>query len=158
MSDALVLHVDDDGFFCLVAPDTYSGFVDEDWELEHLLTHFAGQMNAGSLFVAYPGPYAPGEEVVVVDRDLDAPVLREAVGAVHVGPGGLWVTDYTQLTMAAQFDDEAPTIPGALRVPIPEGWHRVDLRQVDGNPRYTLTISPLAGDDREPISAVPWFS
>lgn len=38
MSDAVLLHVDEDGFFCLVAPDVYQGFVDEDWELEQLMT------------------------------------------------------------------------------------------------------------------------
>ncbi|MDQ0646009.1 hypothetical protein QFZ53_000205 [Microbacterium natoriense] len=158
MSDAVALHVDEDGFFCLVAPDTYRGFVDEDWELEQLLTHFAGQMNAESLFIAYPGPYDTNETVVVADGHGDAPVLRQAVGAVNVGPGGLWLTDYTQLTMAAQFDDEAPTASYAIRLPIAEGRHRVDLRQLDGVPRYVLTITPLADDGREPVSAVPWFS
>ncbi|MGD2202060.1 MULTISPECIES: hypothetical protein [Microbacterium] len=31
------------------------------------------------------------------------------MSTVDAGAGGLWLTDYTQLTMAAQFDDEAPT-------------------------------------------------
>lgn len=158
MSESALLHVDEDGFFCLVAPDAYRGFVDEDWQLEQLLTHFVGQMREGSLFVAYPGPDDADEAVAVVDGRLDAPALREAVSTIHVGAGGLWLTDYGQLTMAAQFDDEAPTASGAIRLPVQEGSQRVALRQVDGNPRYVLTIRPVADDNREPPGAVPWFS
>lgn len=157
MSDAVVLHVDEDGFFCLVAPDAYRGFVDGDWQLEQLLTHFVGQMREGTLFVAYPGPDDADEVVAVADGPCDAPTLREAAGTVHVGAGGLWLTDYTQLTMAAQFDDEAPTAVGAIRLPVQEGSQRVILRHVDGNPRYLLAIGPVEDDDREPLNAVPWF-
>lgn len=158
MSDAVLLHVDDDGFFCLVAPDTYRGFVDEDWQLEQLLTHFVGQMREGSLFVAYPGPDDADEAVKVADDRRDAPVLREAVSTVDVGAGGLWLTDYTQLTMAAQFDDEGPIASGAIRPPVQEGPQQVILRQFADSPGYVLTISPVADDNHEPLSAVPWFS
>ncbi|HWV48484.1 MAG TPA: hypothetical protein VN035_03425 [Microbacterium sp.] len=157
MSDAPLLNVDEDGFFCLVAPDAYRGFVDEDWELEQLLVRFVEQMNAGSLFIAYPGPEDADETVAFAGTLPDASVLREATSTVHVGVGGLWVTDYTQLTMAAQFDDEAATNAGAIRLPVTEGSHRVALRQVDGDPRYVLTISPV-DDDLKALDAVPWFA
>ncbi|WP_349308813.1 hypothetical protein [Microbacterium sp. MM2322] len=157
MGDAAVLRVDEDGFFCLVAPDAYRGFVDEDWEFDQLLTHFVAQMNAGSLFVAYPGP-DDADAVVVADAGVEDSVSREAAGVMHVGPGGLWSTDYTQLTMAAQFDDEGPTAPDSIRLPVAEGWHRVCLRQADGDSRYTLTISPSGDEGRAQLSAVPWFS
>lgn len=158
MSDVVVLHVDEDGFFCLVAPDAYRGFVDEDWQLEQLLTHFVGQMREGSLFVAYPGPDDAGAAVTVADGLLDAPALREAAGTVRVGAGGLWLTNYTQLTMAAEFDDAAPIAFGAIRLPVQEGSHRVILRHVDGDPGYVLTIGAVADDNRESLNAVPWFS
>ncbi len=66
-------------------------------------------MRGRSLFVAYPGPDDADEAVAVADDHAGAPTLREAVSTVDAGAGGLWLTDYTQLTMAAQFDDEAPT-------------------------------------------------
>jgi|GEM_PF-6365524 len=43
------LLVDDDGFVCLVAPDTYRGFVSENWTLDEILSHFVAQMNRASL-------------------------------------------------------------------------------------------------------------
>ena len=55
-TDPTNLRVDEDGFVALVAPDAYSGFVDEDWELEDLLARFVEQMNCEVLFIAYPGP------------------------------------------------------------------------------------------------------
>ena len=66
-------------------------------------------MREGSLLVAYPGPDDADEAVAVADDRADTPALRQAVSTVDVGAGGLWLADYTQLTMAAQFDDEAPT-------------------------------------------------
>ncbi|MFB2584571.1 hypothetical protein [Herbiconiux liukaitaii] len=155
--DALSLTVDEDGFVCLVAPDTYRGFVHEDWELEQLLAHFTAQMNEGSLFIAYPGPDHADDPLEFTGGAVDAPVLREAVSIVRVGPAGLWVTDYTQLTMAAQFDDEAPTGPGAIRLPVPEGAHRVTLQHTAGVPRFTLTITPAPPAAPGPLTAVPWF-
>ncbi|UYO95643.1 hypothetical protein OED01_08420 [Microbacterium sp. M28] len=157
MSDALFLNVDEDGFFCLVAPDAYRGFIDEDWQLEQLFTHFVEQMNAGSLFVAHPGPDDADETVSFAGTPSGASALREATSTVHVGVGGLWVTDYTQLTMAAQFDDETATNSGAMRLPVTEGTHRVTLSQVDGDPCYVLTIKPV-DDDLQPLDAVPWFA
>lgn len=50
------LQVDPDGFVCVVAPDTYAGFVDANWNFDGLLACFVEQMNRGSLFVAHPGP------------------------------------------------------------------------------------------------------
>lgn len=115
-------------------------------------------MRQGSLFVAYPGPDDADEVVELADDRPDAPALREAVNTIHVGSGGLWVTDYTQLTMAAQFDDEAPIASGSIRLLVDEGPQRVTLRHVASDRGYVLTIGPVADDDREPLSAVPWFS
>ncbi|MBZ4486052.1 hypothetical protein LQ938_09250 [Microbacterium sp. cx-55] len=158
IEEAASLRVDEDGFFVLVVPDAYKGFVDEDWRLDELLGHFAGQMNEGALFIAYPGPDDADSAVAVTDRPITAPVLREAVGIVRVTASGLWLTDYTQLTMAAQFHDESPTGPAAVRLTTPVGWHRVLLRQIDGDPRLNLTITPIAAAiERKRLSSVPWF-
>ncbi|GAA2070345.1 hypothetical protein [Microbacterium hatanonis] len=159
MSDGFALNVDEDGFVCLVAPETYHGFVDEDWELGQLLGHFVSQMNLGSLFIAYPGPDDAGAAVAFVERAARPMTTSDAVGSVVVGPGGLWVTDYAQLTMAAQFDDEAPTSSGAVRLSVHEGVHRVTLQRVNGDPGLILTLTPLSADERrEHLRAVPWFA
>lgn len=152
--------IDEDGFACLVAPDRYSGFVDEDWTLDQLMAHFVEQMNRRSLFAVYPGPDHADHEISFGGVSSSQSVLREAAGIVEVGPAGLWQTDYTQLTMAAQFADQPPvTNYYSKRLPVPEGTYRVVLRQLaDGDrSRFELTVSP-AGDDREAAHlSVPWF-
>jgi len=42
---------DDSGFLALVVPATYETFVDSDWTLEQLLTHFKAQMDLRSLLI-----------------------------------------------------------------------------------------------------------
>ena len=147
--------VDADGFVCVVAPDGYSGFVDEDWTLPDLLRTFVEQMNAGSLFVAYPGDEA-ADAALVVDAEDTESVIRRADGVVHVGDGGLWLTDYTQLTMAAQFEDEGPLASYAHRLDVSPGTYLVTLSQI-GDDEYALTVRPHRG---EVIvhDAVPWFT
>ncbi len=113
--------VDADGFVALVCPDTYSGYVDEDWTLDQLLTRFTEQMNSASLFVAYPGPDFSDHHLRIADVPLPTNALREVSGVVSVGEQGLWLTDYTQLTLAAQFRDELPMRDHHFKLPVSSG-------------------------------------
>lgn len=53
---------------------------------------------------------------------------RQATGVVTVGEDGLWLTDYTQLTMAGQFADESALSRYAQRLPVEPGGERVTAR------------------------------
>lgn len=157
MHDATDLRVDDDGFVALVAPGEYSGFVDEDWELDDLLSRFIDQMNRGALFIAYPGP-DHADAPLTFNAEASPTTKRQATGVVDVGEDGLWLTDYTQLTMAAQFPDESPLASYAQRVPIEPGRYRITLHQnaADGS-AFVLTASATSIDDAEHQTTVPWF-
>ncbi|MFK4759834.1 hypothetical protein ACI3KS_02760 [Microbacterium sp. ZW T5_45] len=147
--------VDGDGFVCLVAPDDYRGYVDEDWALEDLLARFVEQLNAGTLFVAYAGDEAADSPLSVV-ADAPEAAVRDVNGVVHVGEGGLWLTDYTQLTMAAQFADEGPVASYGQRLPLEPGSYLVTLSELDDD-EYTIAIRPHVGDS--PVQdRVPWFA
>lgn len=162
MSETVALAIDEDGFFALVSPDLYRGFVAEDWELDQLMSHFLDELNSGSLFIAYPGP-DDADEPVLFNKDSSAATpLREAVGTVEVSAAGLWLTDYTQLTMAAQFRDESSIALSATLLPVPEGLHTVVFQQVDMG--YRLTVMPVSqvyiempDAPRQLLDAVPWF-
>lgn len=147
--------IDADGFVCVVAPDGYTGFVDEDWELDDLLSRFLEQMNAGSLFVAYPGDEAANAALIVTAEEPTT-AIRRTSGVVHAGDGGLWLTDYTQLTMAAQFTDEGPVTSAAQHLADGPGTYQVVLSEI-GEDEYTLTVCPHVGD-APTHAAVPWFS
>lgn len=156
--------VDADGFVTLVCPGMYSGFVDEDWTLNQVLARFTEQMNKASLFVAYLGPDFADRCLRVSDAALPTTALREVSGVVNVGEQGLWLTDYAQLTMAAQFRDELPVRNHHVRLPVSSGLHRLTLRKLappteDASPpliELIVTSSPSNQIDAH-FDSVPWF-
>ena len=153
------LHVDEDGFVCVVAPDTYEGFVHPDWTLEALLVRFVEQMNRGSLFIAYPGPGDADSDLAFEMAPPGISEGRTAVGMVQVGPAGLWLTDYTQLTMAAQFSDESSITTYSQRLPVAPGQYQVTLHEeITGDEsKFTLTVSPATSGEIAQQVSVPWF-
>ena len=154
------LCVDEDGFVCLVAPDHYEGFVNEDWSLEELLAHFVRQSNQGALFIAYPGPDHADDPLTIEAGTPGQAGVRRASATVRVGPGGLWHTDYTQLTMAAQFPDEPPMASYAERLPVEEGTYLVTLIHAPADdPSFHVWVQvadPAAAT--APVTEVPWFT
>src|SRR5690606_24887020 len=112
----LFFEIDDAGFVALVCPGAYAGYVGEDWTLEQVTGRFVEQMNARNLFIAYPGPDSAGEPLRVSNRPSRMAARREASGLLRVGDDGLWLTDYAQLTMAAQFKDEPPAAGHHVRL------------------------------------------
>lgn len=151
------LRVDEDGFVALVAPNEYRGFVDEDWGLEDLLTRFVEQMNHGALFIAYPGP-DDADAALTLATEAPPVTMRQATGVVEVGAEGLWLTDYTQLTMAAQFADESPLSSYAQRLLVEPGRYRITLHEdATSESGFVLMISMTDTDDIEHQTVVPWF-
>jgi hypothetical protein len=156
--------VDEDGFVALVCPDTYSGYVSEDWTLDQVLATFVEQMNTGALFAVYPGPDLADASLRISDTPSTAAARREVSGLIRVGEGGLWLTDYTQLTMAAQFSDTAPYAAHHVRLPTPSGVYHVTLRQFASlyedelEPAVELVIRRSEiGAICPQFDAVPWF-
>jgi len=150
--------VDEDGFVCLACPDTYEGFVDEDWTLSQVLSRFAEQMSLGRAFVAYPGPDCCDEPLTVTDALSDKPASRVVSGVMSVGEGGLWLTDYTEMTMAAQFPDSRPIAYYHPRLPVVPGIYKVILRQLEGEDiRFELAIVAAPDAPLVAFDEVPWF-
>ena len=168
MNFELRARVDEDGFVALVCPDTYQGFVNEDWTLEQVLSRFVEQMGAGALFAIYPGPDVADMSVRISDVPSSATAWREVSGLVRVGEGGLWLTDYTQLTMAAQFQDSRPIEDGRIdhiRLPIPSGVYQITARQFSRSyedeiePAVELIFVPAdPSENHASFKEVPWFS
>jgi len=156
--------VDEDGFVAVVCPDAYSGYIGDDWTLEQVLTRFTEQMNNGLLFAVYPGQDLANESLRIADAPSLAIARREVSGLLRVSSGGLWLTDYTQLTMAAQFRDERPMGRHHIRLPFPPGEYRVTFRQFafsykdELEPTAELIISAAETARVYPqFEGIPWF-
>ncbi|MCD2189402.1 hypothetical protein [Actinomycetospora soli] len=145
-----VLHTDEDGFLLLVVREAYAGFVDPDWTLAQLQAHVARERAAGHVFGVHLGPDGADRPVEVRGAPSTASSVREEHGRLLVGDDGLWVPDYTALTMAAQFADEPVVHPD--RTPhllVPAGPVAVTARQLRGDhpdsPALELVLSPASG-------------
>ena len=164
LSFEMAAEIDYDGFICLVCPASYDGFVGADWSVEQIQSKFVDQMNTGSLFVAYPGPDLAGQSLRISGVASEAPCLRETHGLLQVGEDGLWLTDYSELTMAAQFSDSRPVGDYHVRLPVPAGFFRITVRQFaqswedELEPAAELVITaPFENEPAMLHQAVPWF-
>jgi hypothetical protein len=123
---------DQDGFIAIVNTDKYSSFVDNDWELDQLMAHFINQMNQDS-FVIWATNYQGGDwQVKITDKPSNDKVYRQFSKTIQVTTGELYLTNYTDLTMAAQFADEkVPSKHNSnLFVKIPNGKYELQIRQM----------------------------
>ncbi|MCD2166038.1 hypothetical protein [Comamonas koreensis] len=161
----LQTEVDEDGFVALVCSDAYSGFIGEDWTLDQLIPCFLKNLNTGALFVAHLGPELANEPLRISSTRSPITALRESASLIQVGHAGIHVTDYTQLTMSAQFADEPPITSSHLTLSIPSGIYQVTLRQFalsyeDGvDPVAELIFEPLAtGEVEQGFEAIPWWT
>lgn len=156
--------IDEDGFVALVSPDSYSGFIGEDWTLDQLIPCLLKNLNIGSLFIAHPGPDLANEPLRISTTRSDLTALREASSLIKVGQAGAQLTDYTQLTMAAQFAEEPPAADSHLALPIPSGVYQITLRQFalsyeDGrDPAAELILEPVStGEAEQELQTIPWW-
>jgi len=124
---------DEDGFIAIVNADKYQGFVSEDWELDQLFTHFTAEMNAQNLIVWQTDHEGGGLwSVEIVKEASEQEAFREFSKTIVVTNGALYLASYTDLTMAAQFKEEA--IPSDentdLKIELANGGYEVLVRQL----------------------------
>ena len=126
---------DGSGFLSIVNVDKYKSFVDRDWELDQLMDHFISEMNNDSIIIWATG--AQGRwNVVFLNNRSEMEAFREFYKEISVTNSRLYLTNYEDLTMAAQFDDEV--IPSK---------HNSNLFLTLQNGNYNLTIRQIFDPD-----------
>lgn len=122
---------DDAGFSAIVNADKYASFVKRDWHFSDLKLHFTEAMNNETLIIWGTG--TEGDWAVkFVEQPSPQHAFREFNKVIRVTMGGLYLTNYEDLTMAAQFEDR--------KIP---AMHRSDLFVPMSNGRYTLTVRQM---------------
>ncbi len=128
--------IDNDGFLALVDISKYSTFLREDWELNKLFEHFVGQMNKGNFLIWRTGCEGGEWNVEIVSKPSDKKSFREFKSLIEVTNGKLYLTEYSDLTMAASYPDHK--IPSK---------HNSDLFFEFENGIYDVTIRQLFNPD-----------
>jgi len=124
---------DEDGFISMVNADKYKGFVDNDWQLGQLFRHFVDQMNDSNIII-WASNEDGGNEWKIEISDEPSPIkeFKHFSFPIRVTNSCLYLVSYTDLTMAAQFEDEK--IPAKhnshLKIDIANGLYDVIVRQM----------------------------
>jgi len=158
---------DDSGFLAIVNADRYHSFVDENWELSQLFNHFVDEMNNDNLILWQTG--AEGDwKVQFVDKQTTLKSFREFSTSIEVTDRQLFLTNYEDLTMAAQFEDEkVPAQHNAhCYLQLDNGKYKVIVRQLfslneyvsDDNNNFEVIIQADAMSGPEYINEVFWRS
>lgn len=122
---------DDSGFSAIVNADKYPSFVKRDWHFNDLKQHFTEAMNNETLIIWGTGMEGDWS-VKFVEQPSPQQAFREFQKIIRVTTGGLYLTNYEDLTLAAQFEDR--------KIP---AMHRSDLFVPMNNGRYNLTIRQM---------------
>jgi hypothetical protein len=106
MKSVLATHriTDDSRYLAIIDPDSYHGFVHEDWTLDLLRDHFVKQMAARRILI-----WGTGLEmywkIQVAFQPTGIAGFREAIGSIVSSRGRLLLTNFESLTMAAAYAD-----------------------------------------------------
>ena len=158
----------DYGCLAILDPESYVGFVSEDWAIEGLKKHFIEQNERGAL-ISWGCSY--GNWIVkLVFGSSNETGLRSFVSGLKTN-GKLLLTTYESLTMAAQFEDvslpeahEAEQVievaPGSYRVTVIQCFQTEQAESDEvfnqTTPHYIVALES-ANEEIAPIKEVPWF-
>lgn len=160
---------DEDGFVSVVNADQYKGFVDNDWDMDQLFDHFITQMNQRNLVIWTSNEDGGGEwNVEILDAASSKPSYREFDFPIRVTGNSLYLVSYTDLTMAAQFEDEP--IPAKhnkdLKLDLEKGLYTLKVRQMfdpynfnyeEDLIHFELIFESISEDNKTAADRIFWF-
>ena len=135
--------LDDSGIIGIINGELYEGFVHEDWELEDLFNKFVEQIQAGNAAI-----WSTSEPDLILLDILTKPsnkkAFRQIKTNIKVTNQKLWLVNYTDLTMVAQFQDESiPSLENSdLEIPLSNGNYQLTIRQMFAPKGYNRKTPP----------------
>ncbi len=157
---------DDSGFLALVNAHTYKSFVSRNWTFSQLLNHFVREMNNDHLII-----WSTGSEnswtVCFVEQPSEKSSFREFTKTMEVTDRKLFLTNYEDLTMAAQCEqEELPSSHHAdLFIELDNGIYELTVRQLFDPESYNLesdlgfeiVIRPGSTKEFSSIEKIVWW-
>jgi hypothetical protein len=126
---------DDSGFMGLVNVDKYDSFVNKNWEFNDLRQRFIQEMNRSNLLFWSTGQEGLWNVKITSDKAEHSP-FRTIKGQIKVTDEKLFLINYEDLSMAAQFED----------VKLPQK-HNADLGLKIENGNYNIAVNQLFNPD-----------
>lgn len=160
---------DDSGFLAIVDAASYDGFVDEDWELDELFERFTQETNLQHCIVWSTG-LRNLIKVEIRDEPSEHKPIREVSAFVSVTEGKLYLANYTELTMVAQFEDDSIPDEHAKDqyLELDNGDYKVTIRQMynedtypyegELEPCFELIFDAVTGNETNNLADVIWWA
>ncbi len=160
---------DDSGFLAIANSDNYNSYVDENWDLPQLINRFVDEMNKETLIIWATG--SSGEwTVLFADKVSNKKAFREFSKTINVTDGKLCLTNYEDLTMAAQYDDNK--IPAEhnsdLTIKLDNGQYNFTVRQMfdpedydydpDGKINFEIIMQTVNDNKPQKIDKIFWWT
>jgi hypothetical protein len=133
---------DDSGFMGLVNVGKYDSFVSENWNFNDLKDRFIREMNQCNLLL-----WTTGQEgfwnVRITTINKQPKPFRTIIGAIHVTAGKLFLINYEDLSMAAQFQDEKLPLKHNedLAFTLENGYYEIQINQLFNPENFTQNDS-----------------
>ena len=167
----MIIEINDfDGIISLVNSDTYKTFVDENWELEQLKQHFIDQMNTDSIIVWQTNNYGGSYWKVNIETKSSEKINchSEFTKSITVTNGKLYLADYTDLTMAAQFEDNGIPAEGNENqfFEIENGTYNVNVKRLfnpdeevdEQKVNFEISLEKIAPSNKVKIDKLFWWT
>lgn len=159
---------DDSGFMAIADPDAYQSYIGKDWDFNCLSARFVEEMS-GERLVIWGTGMGFVWRVRIVALPVAVDVFREFRQLVQVSNGRLVLTNYEDLSMAAQYEDEA--IPAKhhadLVIPLGNGRYECLVRQLydpasdevyeEGVVHFEIVLSADTELVSAPVEGIPWW-
>ncbi len=159
---------DDSGFLAIVNADKYNSFVNEMWTLPQLFERFIEEMNYDHLII-----WSTGSEntwtVTFVNKPSDKKSFREFSKTMTVTNGQVFLTNYEDLTISAQYADEK--VPAKhnidLNIKLDNGVYEFKIRQLfdptnyedeAGSENFEIVVQLNAIVTRQQVDKIFWWT
>ena len=159
---------DDNGFIALINAEKYNGFIDENWSLNQICERFINEMNNQNLIIWRTNNFGGGNwKIEILDNPSNKKVFRKFEKTINVTSEELYLTEYTDLSMVAQFDDEK--IPSKhnshLKFKIENGIHNIEVRQMfdqnlygeNNDVDFEVVIKKVGGNVSTQTEGIYWW-
>jgi hypothetical protein len=157
----------DSGFVALVNAEKYKSFINEDWEFEQLIQRFTDEMNTQNMILWNTG-FADMVRVVITDKEKTTRFFREFNHTIIVTNEELYLTNYDDLSMAAQYcDEKLPSKHNSdLIIPLKNGCYLITVRQLndpedydyeDDKIHFEIIVEKHENVTQTSVITIPWL-
>ena len=134
---------DGSGFIGLVNIELYKTFINEDWELLEVLDRFKDETNNKHCAIWNTGTQNL-MSIHIINEFTSKQAFREFKTQIKVTNKYLYLVNYDDLTMCAQYSDEKlpSDLNANLKLELENGIYDMEVRQLFNPENYTLENYP----------------